>query len=598
MSETTSDPRAIAATVAALPGSAADRFGDRTAARYKVDGEWREITYADVVRAIEETALGLAELGVEPGDRVGILADTRLEWTVASYGISAAGAVVVPVYPTNSARECAWVLGNSETRVVFCENEAQAEKVQQVRDELPDLAHVVSIEPGAGDLTLDQLRERGRGRDAAELAARQSSVAPQDAYTIIYTSGTTGPPKGVVLTHRNAMSVCEMVQELAFIQPGETTYLFLPLAHAFALTAQLASYDLGTTIVYYGGDPRQILPELIETRPTYLPSVPRIFEKLYTAALKMQAQSDDEQQERFAQAIKIGVEVRRRRDRGEAVPEEMAHAFDRAQETLYDRVSGLFGGQIHQAVTGAAPIASDILEFFYACGVPVLEGWGMTETTAVGTVATLDHFKFGTVGRPLPGVEIRIAESDGEILVRGPNVFREYWRNPEATAETLVDGWLHTGDIGQLDDEGYLSITGRKKDIIITAGGKNLTPSNIENDLKQSRFISQAVMHGDRRPYPVALITLDPEEIVPWAQEQGLPEDIGALAGHEDVQRLVQTELDRANAHYAQVEQIKKFVVLDRDLTIEDGELTPTLKVKRAVVNERYAELFESLYSG
>jgi long-chain acyl-CoA synthetase len=598
MSETTSDPRTVAATVAALPGSAAERFGERTAARYKVDGEWREITYADAVRAIEETALGLAELGVEPGDRVGILADTRLEWTVASYGISAAGAVVVPVYPTNSARECAWVLGNSETRVVFCENEAQAAKVQQVRDELPDLAHVVSIEPGAGDLTLDQLRERGRGRDAAELAGRQSTVAPQDTYTIIYTSGTTGPPKGVVLTHRNAMSVCEMVQELAFIQPGETTYLFLPLAHAFALTAQLASYDLGTTIVYYGGDTRLILPELIETRPTYLPSVPRIFEKLYTAALKMQAQSDDEQQERFAQAIKIGVEVRRRRERGEAVPEEMAHAFDRAQETLYDRVSGLFGGQIHQAVTGAAPIASDILEFFYACGVPVLEGWGMTETTAVGTVATLDHFKFGTVGRPLPGVEIRIAESDGEILVRGPNVFREYWRNPEATAETLVDGWLHTGDIGQLDDEGYLSITGRKKDIIITAGGKNLTPSNIENDLKQSRFISQAVMHGDRRPYPVALITLDPEEIVPWAQEQGLPEDIGALAGHKDVQQLVQTELDRANAHYAQVEQIKKFVVLDRDLTIEDGELTPTLKVKRAVVNERFAELFQSLYSG
>jgi long-chain acyl-CoA synthetase len=598
MSETTSDPRTIAATVAALPGSAAERFGERTAARYKVDGEWREITYADAVRAIEETALGLAELGVEPGDRVGILADTRLEWTVASYGISAAGAVVVPVYPTNSARECAWVLGNSETRVVFCENEAQAAKVQQVRDELPDLAHVVSIEPGAGDLTLDQLRERGRGRDAAELAGRQSTVAPQGTYTIIYTSGTTGPPKGVVLTHRNAMSVCEMVQELAFIQPGETTYLFLPLAHAFALTAQLASYDLGTTIVYYGGDTRLILPELIETRPTYLPSVPRIFEKLYTAALKMQAQSDDEQQERFAQAIKIGVEIRRRRERGEAVPEEMAHAFDRAQETLYDRVSGLFGGQIHQAVTGAAPIASDILEFFYACGVPVLEGWGMTETTAVGTVATLDHFKFGTVGRPLPGVEIRIAESDGEILVRGPNVFREYWRNPEATAETLVDGWLHTGDIGQLDDEGYLSITGRKKDIIITAGGKNLTPSNIENDLKQSRFISQAVMHGDRRPYPVALITLDPEEIVPWAQEQGLPEDIGALAGHKDVQQLVQTELDRANAHYAQVEQIKKFVVLDRDLTIEDGELTPTLKVKRAVVNERFAELFQSLYSG
>ncbi len=275
----------------------------------------------------------------------------------------------------------------------------------------------------------------------------------------------------------------------------------------------------------------------------------------------------------------------------------MQQAFDRAEEALYSRVRGLFGGNIHQAVTGAAPIAPEILEFFYACGIPVLEGWGMTETTAVGTVCTLEHVKFGTVGRPLPGVEIRIAEEDGEILVRGPHVFREYWRNPEATAETLVDGWLHTGDVGAVDDEGYLSITGRKKDIIITAGGKNLTPSNIENDLKQSRYISQAVMHGDRRPYPVALITLDSEEILPWAKAQGLPEDVGALALADEVRALVQEELDRANAHYAQVEQIKKFAILDRDLTVEDGELTPTLKVKRALVNERFADLFESLYS-
>jgi long-chain acyl-CoA synthetase len=291
------------------------------------------------------------------------------------------------------------------------------------------------------------------------------------------------------------------------------------------------------------------------------------------------------------------VEVRRRRDRDEEIPEEMQQAFDNAEEALYSRVRGLFGGSIHQAVTGAAPIAPEILEFFYACGIPVLEGWGMTETTAVGTVCTLEHIKFGTVGRPLPRVEIRIAPQDGEILVRGPHVFREYWRNPEATAETLVDGWLHTGDVGSVDDEGYLSITGRKKDIIITAGGKNLTPSNIENDLKQSRYISQAVMHGDRRPFPVALITLDAEEILPWAKENGLPEDIGALSGADEVLALVQEELDRANAHYAQVEQIKKFAILDRDLTVEDGELTPTLKVKRNVVNERFAELFESMYA-
>jgi long-chain acyl-CoA synthetase len=594
----TESTRAIADTVAALPTSAAQRFGDNVAARHRVGDEWHELTYAEVVAAIEEVALGLAALGVAPGDRVGVLADTRLEWTVASYGISAAGGVVVPVYPTNSPSECAWVLGNSGARAVVCEDTAQAAKVEAVRRELPDLGHVVSIEGDAGDLSLGQLRASGRDRDRAELGERRSKVSPQDAYTIIYTSGTTGPPKGVVLTHGNAMAVCEMVEELEFIEPDETTYLFLPLAHAFALTAQLASFDQGTAIVYYGGDTKQILPEVIETHPSYLPSVPRIFEKLYTAALKMAETGSDEDQARFARAVKLGVEVRRRRDRGEAVPEEMQEAFDGAEERLYSRVRGLFGGNIRRAVTGAAPIASEILEFFYACGVPVLEGWGMTETTGVGTVCTLEHVRFGTVGRPLPGVEIRIAQEDGEILVRGPHVFREYWGNPEATAETLVDGWLHTGDIGAVDGEGYLSITGRKKDIIITAGGKNLTPSNIENDLKRSRFISQAVMHGDRRPYPVALITLDPEEIVPWAQEHGLPDDLGALAEAEPVRKLVQDELDRANAHYAQVEQIKKFAILERDLTVEDGELTPTLKVKRTVVNERYAEMLESLYSG
>jgi long-chain acyl-CoA synthetase len=593
----TESTRAIAATVAALPSSAAQRFGDHLAARHRVDGEWQELTYNEVVDAIGEVALGLADLGIEPGDRVGILADTRLEWTLASYGISAAGGVVVPVYPTNSPRECAWVLGNSGAKAVVCENDGQIAKIAEVRDEMPELGVVVSIDGDGGDLSLDELRSRGRARDRAELEERQSRVAPEDAYTIIYTSGTTGPPKGVVLTHANAMSVCEMVEEIAFIAPDETTYLFLPLAHAFALTAQLASYDQGTAIVYYGGDTKQILPELIDTKPTYLPSVPRIFEKLYTAALKMTEGGADEEKGRFDQAVKVGVEVRRRRDRGEEIPEEMQHAFDGAEEAMYARVRGLFGGNIHQAVTGAAPIASDILEFFYACGIPVLEGWGMTETTAVGTVCTLEHVKFGTVGRPLPGVEIRIAEEDGEILVRGPHVFREYWRNPEATAETLVDGWLHTGDVGSVDDEGYLSITGRKKDIIITAGGKNLTPSNIENDLKQSRYISQAVMHGDRRPFPVALITLDPEEILPWAKEHGLPEEMGALSTTDEARGLVQDELDRANAHYAQVEQIKKFAILDRDLTVEDGELTPTLKVKRNVVNERFADLFESLYA-
>ncbi|MEA2158548.1 MAG: long-chain acyl-CoA synthetase, partial [Solirubrobacteraceae bacterium] len=582
MTDTTSEPKLIASTVSALPASAAERFGECVAARYKDGDEWRDLSYAEVGKAIEEIALGLVALGIEPGDRVGILSDTRLEWTLTSYGISAAGAVVVPIYPTNSPNECKWVLGNSGARAVVCENDDQVEKIEKIKDDLSQLEHVIGIDSG-GEMTLEELRERGRGGDADELRSRQQQVDPDDPYTIVYTSGTTGPPKGVVLSHANAMSVCQMVEELKFVQPGDTTYLYLPLAHVFALTTQLASFDQGTTIVFYGRDTKKILEEIVETKPTYLPSVPRIFEKLYAAANKMQEQASDEDKERFRQAIKVGIKVRQLQEKGEPVPEELEKPFQQAEEHIFGRVRELFGGEIRQAVTGAAPIAPEILQFFYAAGVPVLEGWGMTETTAVGTVGTLDHFKFGSVGRPMPGVEAKIAEEDGEILLRGPNVFREYWDNEEATRETLIDGWLHTGDVGELDDDGYLKITGRKKDIIITAGGKNLTPSNIENDLKQSRFISQAVMYADRKPYPVALITLDEEEIGPWAKDKGISGDMAELAESDQVRELVQKEIDRANSNYAQVEQIKKFTVLDHDLSVDSGELTPTLKVKRNV---------------
>ena len=592
MSETTSGPR----TIAELGDASAAQFGDQVAARYKRDGKWRDLTFAQSAARIEQLALGLVAVGIMPGDRVAIVSNTRPEWTLVSLAASAAGAVVVPVYPTNAASECEWVLGDSGTRLVVCEGETQVSKIEQVRPELPALEHLFVIDPVDGVPSLDDLVARGAGQDRTELTRRQAAVAIEDIYTIIYTSGTTGPPKGTVLTHANALSVSDKVRQQEIIAEGDTLYLYLPLAHVFALASQLAAYGLGATVVYFGGDTQLILQELIETKPTYVPSVPRIFEKLYGAALKLQGQGSEADQERFAKAVELGVDVRQRIARGEEIPAALQQAFDGADERLYQRVRGLFGGELKQAITGAAPIAPEILEFFYACGVPVMEGWGMTETTGVGTVCTLEQFKFGTVGRTLPGVEVRIAESDGEILVRGDNVFREYWNNPAATAEALVDGWLHTGDIGELDDDGYLKITGRKKDIIITAGGKNLTPANIENDLKQSPFISQAVMHGDRRPYPVALITLDPEEILPWAAEHGLPEDVEQLAEADQVIALVQAEVDRANANYAQVEQIKRFAILGRDLSIEDGELTPTLKVKRTVVGERYAELLDSLY--
>jgi long-chain acyl-CoA synthetase len=282
--------------------------------------------------------------------------------------------------------------------------------------------------------------------------------------------------------------------------------------------------------------------------------------------------------------------------RGEEVPAGLRRAFEKADEAMYRDVRGLFGGRVKQAVSGAAPIAPGILEFFYACGVAVLEGWGMTETIGVGCVNTLDQLRFGTVGRPLPDVEVKVAD-DGELLTTGPNVFREYWRNPEATREAFTaDGWLRTGDLGSIDADGFVSITGRKKDIIITAGGKNLAPANLENDLRQSRWISQAVMYGDRRPYPVALISLDAEEILPWARERGLPDDIPSLVARDEVRELIQADLDRANAKYAQVEQIKRFELLDHDLSQAAGELTPTQKIKRNVITERYADLFERMY--
>jgi long-chain acyl-CoA synthetase len=579
-------------TIADLMARAAEKYGDRPAVRHKVDGEWRDVSFAEVGEIVREIGLGLIDLGIQLGDRVSILSNTRPEWTYADFGITSAGAVVVPIYQTNAPEECEWVAGNSEARAIFCEDAAQAAKIVEVRERLPRLEHLIVIDPASapeGALSLDELRERGRGRDAAELEERSRAVTPDDPFTFIYTSGTTGPPKGCVLSHGNYRSMLDMAESLDVVTGEEVTYLYLPLAHSFALLIQLLSYDVGSTIAYFGGDSKQIVAELSETHPTYLPSVPRIFEKIYTL-VTANANSDE-----LEQAVAIGGRVRDLQLAGEPIPEDLAKGFEIAEEKLFKNVRNAFGGQVRQAVTGAAPIAPEILKFFWACGVPVLEGYGMTETATAATYSTIENHKFGTVGRPFPGCEIKIAD-DGEVLVRGGNIFKGYYKNDDASFGAVVDGWLHTGDLGSLDADGYLSITGRKKDIIITAGGKNLTPANIENDMKQTRFVSQAVMHGDRRPYPVMLITLDEEEIIPWAKEQGLPADVASLANEPKVHELIQVELDKANAKYAQVEQVKRFLILDHDLSQETGELTPTLKVKRNIVNEKYAELFDKLY--
>jgi long-chain acyl-CoA synthetase len=535
---------------------------------------------------VNDLASGLVELGLGAGDRAAILANTRPEWVYASFAVTTAGGVVVPIYPTNSPKECQWVAGDSDAKVVFVENADQAAKIEKVRGELSALEHVVIFDGSAdGAISLDELRERGQGADHAdEITKRREDVDEDGPYTIIYTSGTTGNPKGVVLTHTNAGSVSAITRELGFVEEDDEEYLYLPLAHVFALICVLGAWDVGVPIIFFSGDTKQIVPELGQTKPTYFPSVPRIFEKIYTLV------SSNTDSDTLKKAMEVGTKVRK----GDAEPDD---TFNQFEENLFKNVRAAFGGKIRQAVTGAAPIAPEILEFFYASGVTVLEGWGLTETTGIGCVNTADAFKFGTVGKAAPGVEVKAAE-DGELLMKGPNVFKEYWNNEEATKETFTDdGWFRTGDVGEIDDEGYVKITGRMKDIIITAGGKNLTPSNIENELKQSRWISQAVMHGDRRPFPVALITLDEEEIVPWAKDQGLPTDISELAEHEKVRELIQGCLDEVNSNHAQVAQIKKFMILDHDLSQETGELTPTLKVKRNVVNEKYAELFDKLYS-
>ena len=583
-------------TIADLLPKAAEKFADRTAVRWKdkASGEWRSASYREVGDVVFELGRGLIDLGIEAGERVSLLANTRPEWTYADFAISTTGAVVVPVYPTNSPEEVEWVAGNSESVAIVCEDATQVAKVTQVRDKLPNLRHVVVID-GSGDvgdaITFEALRERGRGREVDELLQRADAIGADDPYTFIYTSGTTGPPKGCVLTHGNYRSIVDSVTERGLLQgEDDLTYLFLPLAHAFALLIQLASFDLGAPIAYFGGDPKQIIPELSEVKPTYLPSVPRIFEKLFTMA------QGNLQPEQLDAIREIGGKVKDLEVRGEPIPEDLQKQWE-PLAPIAQFVQNLFGGRLREATTGAAPIAPEILQFFWGCGIPVLEGYGMTETSTAATTSTPENHKFGTVGRALPGVEIKIAD-DGEILIKGPNIFRGYYKNADASFGAVEDGWLHTGDLGSLDDEGYLSITGRKKDIIITAGGKNLTPANFENDLKQTRWVSQVVMHGDRRPFPVALITLDEEEIVPWAEQQGIEDrSIASLAQDEKVRALIQECIDKVNQRYAQVEQVKKFVILDHDLSQETGELTPTLKVKRNIVNEKYADLFEGLYS-
>ncbi|HWM54886.1 MAG TPA: long-chain fatty acid--CoA ligase [Solirubrobacterales bacterium] len=584
-------------TLADLLPRAAEIYGAAPAVRYKEDGAWASRSFEQVLETVRSLSLGLIDLGVEKGDKVSILANTRPEWTYFDFAALAAGAVVVPIYQTNSPEECQYVLENSDAKVVVVEDDEQMEKVRAVRDRLPLLEHVVRMTGTSDDaISIEDLAQRGAGRNAAEWEARWSSVTPADVCTFIYTSGTTGPPKGCVITHGNYRAMLDMVNESSVIEDEDVTYLYLPLAHSFALLIQLGSFDLGATLAYWERDPLKIMPNLAELKPTYFPSVPRIFEKIYTAATSGVEKAGGLKKVIFNWAIGVGKRMRTAERSGRQPGFLLRKQYAFADKQVLSKIRGLFGGNLRLAVSGAAPINPEILSFFDAAGVLVLEGWGMTETSTAATISSPDDFKVGTIGKPFPGCEVKIAE-DGEILVKGPNVFQGYYKNDEATRETIVDGWLHTGDIGEMDSEGFITITGRKKDIIITAGGKNITPANLENEIKQHPLVSQCVVVGDRRPYLVALVTLDPEEVVAYAQENGLPEDVEQLAANGEIRKAVEDHVATINEKFARVEQVKKIAILPRDLSQEAGELTPTLKVKRAVVASKHEPEIEQLYA-
>lgn len=588
-------PADRATTLGQMVLDAAARFGG-VALQYPRDGQVVQITYPELGTVCREIAQGLIALGIEPGDRVAILGLTSANWTLADFGSLCAGAVVTPVYHTNSPEECAYVLGHSEARLIFCDDATQVAKIEQVRDRCPALEHVVTFEPVAGAMTLEALRRQGRDVPPERIHERVGAIDSGDLATLVYTSGTTGPPKGCMLSHENFLSTMRMYAQQLGLESSDTMFQFLPLAHVLARIAQVVTLSVGGRVVYWGGNMAKIIEELPAASPTHVPAVPRIYEKIHGAVTGKVAEGRRYEQVMFDWAVRCGAKARaalRARRQPDLLTDLQYRIADRL---VLSKVRLLFGPKLELAMVGAAPIAPQLLEFFDACGVLVLEGYGLTESCAAGTINTEDAVRFGTVGKALPGAEVAIAE-DGEVLIRGPLVFKGYYRDAAATEEVLTaDGWLRTGDLGELSDDGFLSITGRKKDIIITSSGKNVTPVNIESELRDSRYITEAVVYGDRRQYLVAMLTLDRDEAVKLAERLGIATDPATIATHPGVQAELQQEVDRVNRNFARIEQIKRFAILDRDLTQAEGELTPTLKVKRAFVYEKYADLFARLY--
>ena len=593
-------------TLAKLFWSRVERSGSRPAHQFKQDGAWQTRTWREVGEIVREVALGLIVLGRQKGETVALLSASRAEWVQADFAIFSAGCVTVPVYPSYPPDLVAYVIKDSGARTVFVEDAGQLAKVLEARDRIPQLEHIVVLsgyeatQPPKSVLTWETLRRMGRdGADAhkSTLAERVGSTGPEDIASIVYTSGTTGPPKGVVQTHGNHVAALAASKEATPVEEGWVHLLFLPLAHSFARLESFLGVAHGLTTAF-AENMDKIRDNLVETRPHFICSVPRVFEKVYAGVLAAAQGGSPIKRKIFQWAVAVGRDVSRHQQRGQPVPIGLELKRRIAHALVFSKLHARLGGRLQWAVSGGAPLSRDIAEFFHAAGILLLEGYGLTETCPALTFNRPNRFKFGSVGQALAGVTLKIAP-DGEILARGANVAtRGYYKQPEATREVFEpEGWFHTGDIGRVDEDGFLFITDRKKDLIVTAGGMNIAPQNIENLLKADPFISQVMVHGDRRPYPVALITLNPEELAKFAREQGvLTTDAAALVRHPRIVERVSRTVEEKNTNLQSYAKIKKFSILPIDFTLEGGELTPTLKVKRKVVSDKYKKEIEGLY--
>ena len=570
---------------------------DRQTPAYLIqDGDaWHPLSWTEANERVEGYANGLLALGVRKGDAFSILGSSRVEWALFDFALGSIGAIAAPVYANSSAKDTGYILDHSESVGVLCEDETQRAKVDEVRTAAPRLQHVLTY------AELDDLASRGRAHATEHpnaLDDARAAIEEDDLFTYIYTSGTTGPPKGCMISHRNYYAMVAVVDDLPrFTGPEDTMLLYLPLAHNFGRLMHLSGAYVGYGIAFLP-DPLQAAAALPAVKPTVFPSVPRVYEKVHTAVVAKFDAETGVKRKLIDWALGVGRRVSELRRAGKPVPRGLAAQFKLADRLVYAKVKERLGGRLRLAISGGAPLSSEIAEFFHSIDILLVEGYGLTECTTAASTNTHEAYRFGTVGRPLPGTEVKLAE-DGELLIRSETIFQGYLKDPEATAEVLAaDGWLRTGDIAEIDPDGYIKITDRKKDIIVTAGGKNVAPQNLENDLKASKYISQAMVVGDRQPYIAALITLDPDALPAWAAERGLPVEMERLAEEDQVRELIQSVVDAVNADRSRYEQVKRFTILPRDFTMDDGELTPTLKLKRRVVTTHFGGELEELYAG